>query len=648
MNNRHGTAIALIVTAACAVGDPLPGTRPLEAGFDLAAVMVDGIHTFLDQHTLDVAAARKAEWDREFSPQFAESKRGRLREFLGLGRPVPDVLPALEDVSGVVTILDRSRKLSGLEGVREAKLPPREFLWRAYFELGHTLVGEDVRRVLRAVDLAKAKDPQRRIAITGNGDAGMVALLAAALDPRIDAAAVGGYFGPREAQWQEPIDRTVFGLLREFGDAELAALVSPRRLVVDPGGTDPWESPPVPAAPGRIAPIPREAVKAELARANALVKREAFAPLDRESQTDAALSSAAGPGALIITIKPADDRVLYRHQLEQTQALMRGSQEARREFWKSADFSSAEKFSASAKAFRDRFWTDVVGKLPPATLAADPRSRAVRHAKGFRAWEVVMDVYPDVIAGGILLVPDDIKPGEKRPVVVCQHGLEGRPRDLADPDIENPAYHKYGVRLAEQGYVVFAPQNPYIGQTHFRQTCRKAWPLGLTLWSFIVRQHERILDWLAALDFVDERRIGFYGLSYGGKTAMRVPALLERYALSICSADYNEWIWKNCDARAPYSYLYTMEYDMVEWNLGNTFNYAELSWLIFPRPFMVERGHDDGVSTDEWVAYEFARTFRHYSKLGLGDRAEIEFFNGPHTINGKGTFDFLRRHLRGR
>ena len=32
-----------------------------------------------------------------------------------------------------------------------------------------------------------------------------------------------------------------------------------------------------------------------------------------------------------------------------------------------------------------------------------------------------MDVWPDVIATGILLVPKGIKPGERRPVVVCQH-----------------------------------------------------------------------------------------------------------------------------------------------------------------------------------------------------------------------------------
>jgi hypothetical protein len=61
---------------------------------------------------------------------------------------------------------------------------------------------------------------------------------------------------------------------------------------------------------------------------------------------------------------------------------------------------------------------------------------------------------------------------------------------------------------------------------------------------------------------------------------------------------------------------------------------------------MVERGHHDGVAPDEWVAYEYARTRRLYVLLGLGDRTEIEFFDGPHTINARGTFDFLERHLR--
>ena len=89
----------------------------------------------------------------------------------------------------------------------------------------------------------------------------------------------------------------------------------------------------------------------------------------------------------------------------------------------------------------------------------------------------------------------------------------------------------------------------------------------------------------------------------------------------------------------------TAEYDMPEFDLGNSLNYAEMSWLIFPRPFMVERGHHDGVAPDEWVAYEYAKTYRHYALLGLEDRTEIEYFKGPHTINGEGSFAFLRQHL---
>jgi hypothetical protein len=251
-----------------------------------------------------------------------------------------------------------------------------------------------------------------------------------------------------------------------------------------------------------------------------------------------------------------------------------------------------------------------------------------------------------VYAYGILLLPKDLKEGERRPVVVCQHGLEGRPVDVADPQKDHPAYHQYAVKLANQGFITFAPQNPYIGQDKFRVLQRKANPLKKSLFSVIVRQHERILEWLAGLPYVDKERIAFYGLSYGGKTAMRVPALLEGYCLSICSADYNEWIWKNTSTRSRYSYMFTGEYEMYEFDLGNTYNYAEMSWLIFPRPFMVERGHDDGVAPDEWVSYEWARTFQRYNRLGLGDKARIEFFKGPHTINGVGTFAFLREHLR--
>ena len=60
---------------------------------------------------------------------------------------------------------------------------------------------------------------------------------------------------------------------------------------------------------------------------------------------------------------------------------------------------------------------------------------------------------------------------------------------------------------------------------------------------------------------------------------------------------------------------------------------------------MVERGHHDGVGIDEWVSYEYAKVRMLYVDLGIGDRTTIEYFDGPHTIHGVGTFKFLHEQL---
>jgi hypothetical protein len=68
--------------------------------------------------------------------------------------------------------------------------------------------------------------------------------------------------------------------------------------------------------------------------------------------------------------------------------------------------------------------------------------------------------------------------------------------------------------------------------------------------------------------------------------------------------------------------------------------------LIAPRPFMVERGHDDPTARDEWVAFEYAPVRRLYDRLQIPERTAIEFFSGGHTINRTGTYDFLQKHLQ--
>jgi dienelactone hydrolase len=586
----------------------------------------------------------------------------------------------------VPTLIDRQDTWSGDQRIRMTNEPHREFVYRMAYHMGRHVIGYEIQKVLAAVDWCCREKDHPPVGLYGYGEGGLLALYAGALDERVQATVVSGAFGPREGLWEEPIYRNVWGLLREFGDANVARLYQPRydgergpvvlrrHLLVEDCRRFRLDGPPAPhdgrfaaAAPGRLTQPPHDAVDAEAHRADRLL-REAprWLGLARYVAVGEAITSpetlehflamlgVQGP------IKPngppptdrrrgVDPAARQHRQFEQlvgyTQRLMRGS-EARRDeiFWAKLDTSSPEKYRDSTRSLRDRFWEDVIGKLPAPTMPANPRSRLAYDEPKWKGYEVRLDVYPDVFASGVLLVPKDLKPGERRPAVVCQHGLEGHPDDVVNPR-KSTVYNSFGARLADRGYVVYAPQNPYVGGNAFRQVQRKANPLGLSLFSFIVRQHERTLDWLASLPFVDGERIGFYGLSYGGETAMRVPAILDRYALSICSADFNEFTWKTVSLDLPASYMLVNTYEIFDFDMGNTFSHAEMAALIAPRPFMVERGHDDGVGIDEWVAYEYAKVRRLYSRLKMPDRTDIEFFAGGHEIHGQGTFAFLEKHL---
>ncbi len=576
---------------------------------------------------------------------------------------------------------------------RMTNQPHREFLYRQAFEVGRHIIGYEVQKVRAAVDQFERRNALEPtplpIVVAGAGEGGLLAFYSAAVDPRIDGALVSGYFDRREEIWKEPIYRNVWRLLAEFGDAEIARLIAPRGLYVEVAPQLPQIDGPPPvrkgrrgAAPGVIRTPQRSSVAEEAERAALAWQRLRSATTQPENRfrlsppeldgqpplTYPALRAGLdeigirlpvaaptynleiAPGIAAGASKRQQDQVaqLIRH----TQRILQVSQRQRDRFF-AADRRSLEAWHDSAATLRDRVHRELIGRLPQPTLPPDPRTRQVIDAADHVGYEVMLDVYPDVIAGGILLLPKDLQPGERRPVVVCQHGLEGQPMDtIVGPEGKMyRAYKGFSTALVQRGFIVYAPQNPYRGHDAFRTIQRKSNPLGRTLFSYILPQHQVTLRWLASLPQVDPQRIGFYGLSYGGKTAVRVPPLLPPtedapgYCLSICSADFNRWVDKNAAYHVPFSYLYTGEYEIFEWNMGQLVDYGELAMLMAPRPFMVERGHRDGVGIDPWVAAEYAKVRQHYNQLGIGERTEIEFFDGPHTIHGEGTFAFLHRHL---
>ncbi len=568
---------------------------------------------------------------------------------------------------------------------RKTNQTHREFVYRQAFELGRHIIGYEVQKVLAAVDQFTLRNQHAEqelpIAVMGVSEGGLLALYAGALDDRIDEVVVSGYFVRREEVWKEPIYRNVWRLLHEFGDAEIASMIAPRHLLIEVSPMiQEYAGPPLMrdgrrgAAPGTISRPERESVIEEYYRASehwtrlglskriGTIGKDGDPPLN-PTAIKQALDFALPDDVPLRTSQVDSDRRQQfsaadrqQQQLAElvrfTQRLLALCHRTRDQTFSQADRSSVESWVESSADLRDHVHRELFGKLPTPSIDPNPRSRQILDEPQYAGYEIALDVYPDVIASGILLMPKDLRPNERRPVVVCQHGLEGTPMDTISTDARPfRAYKSFSAELVKRGFIVYAPQNPYRGQDAFRTLQRKSNPLGRSLFSYIIPQHLVTLRWLSSIPLIDKDRIGFYGLSYGGKTAVRVPPMLPPtetepgYCLSICSADFNEWVAKNASYDARFSYIWTGEYEIFEWNMGHVANYAELSMLMTPRPFMVERGHDDGVGIDEWVAWEYAKVRRHYNKLGIGDKTEIEFFDGPHTINGRGTFDFLHRHL---
>lgn len=601
------------------------------------------------------------------------------------GQPCFDVARRLAEAGAEVLVpvlVSRDDSLSGNPSLGLfTNMPHREWLYRQAYEVGRHVIGYELQKILSAIDWFASRGGPSNIpvGVGGYGEGGLLAMYAAALDTRISATLVSGYFNERDNLWKEPIYHNVFGVLQTFGDAELAVMSWPRPLIIEHSSGPVLSGPPPPskgrsgAAPGALTSPGIVQAKTEFDKAIAILPA-GHGHLDwyanGKTAFDKPFSSPAlqafvghlqihvptkAPGPIPVSksryswvdAQPRQQRAVRGMEANIQKEVIVSERNRDKHFWAGLQGDTAAQRSQKT-TLRQQFWQQI-GRLPDPSVPANTKARLLQKTDKWTSYEVTLDVWPGVFAWGILLVPNDLKPGEHRPVVVCQHGLEGVPSDVVTTDSTAENYHFYkgfASRLAERGYVIFAPCNLYRGKDKFRVLQRKANPLGLTLFSVMIGQHQRIVDWLGQLSFVDAKHIGFYGLSYGGKSAMRIPAVVEGYCLSICSADFNEWIRKSASTDYPFSYVFNGEYDMQEWNLGNTFSYAEMAGLIAPRPFMVERGHFDQVGTDEWVGYEFAKVRRHYDLLGLPDHTRIEYFAGPHTIHGVGTFEFLDRFLK--
>ena len=110
-------------------------------------------------------------------------------------------------------LINRADTYSGIPGIGYTNQPHREWIYRMAFEVGRHSIGFEVQKVLAAVDWFDSENQKEAvpIGVMGYGEGGLLALYCGALDGRIRATAVSGYFQEREDLWRSRFTATYGG-----------------------------------------------------------------------------------------------------------------------------------------------------------------------------------------------------------------------------------------------------------------------------------------------------------------------------------------------------------------------------------------------------------------------------------------------------
>jgi len=260
------------------------------------------------------------------------------------------------------------------------------------------------------------------------------------------------------------------------------------------------------------------------------------------------------------------------------------------------------------------------------------------------------------------LIPADLKPGDKRPVVICPNGHFKRAKESVagvreeEDVVQDIAEHNlmYGEDFVKQGYIVFCPDARGFGERaekarqapgEWKCTCthlnRMGIPLGRSALGMSIWDLVKLIDCITTRDDCDSGRIGCAGLSGGGMQSLYLAAVDERIKC-VCTSGYfygalesllimNE----NCDC----SYVP---------DLWKHFDMGDIAALIAPRALIIETGDKDelnGESGLDNITPQVNITRNAYNTYGCNDKLVHTVFDGGHLWNGTDVYPFFSQFL---
>jgi dienelactone hydrolase len=349
-------------------------------------------------------------------------------------------------------------------------------------------------------------------------------------------------------------------------------------------------------------------------------------------------------------------------------------EEGREARWQ-RDYSSLAAYERSVAPNRER-WRQFLTTWDEPRCDLQAEVEPVADYERFRLDRVWLQVREGLRMDALLFTPHGAPGGQgtgrptragKLPAVVCQHGMNGTPEEACGlaPSADESGYNYCGVRLAEMGFVVVAPhevggfgalhagahyvggkpEQPQYGARNFLH--RHGVIQGINLMGMDLYHVSRAVDYLTTLPHVDAERLGFYGLSQGGTSALWLPAADMRLKATVSAAFFNHRMPKYVVSGGDHytAYIDTTEEDRFYWGQMLEFSDWEILSLTCPRAFMVEVGKEDKAAYWPMAQEEFGRAKEVYERLGIGERTELCLHEGGHINRAVESLAFLKKWL---
>ena len=296
----------------------------------------------------------------------------------------------------------------------------------------------------------------------------------------------------------------------------------------------------------------------------------------------------------------------------------------------------------------------------PVVTESVPREGYVRH-------RMEIHTEPDVVMPLYALLPDDLGPGERRPVVIAPHGHGSGGKNMTAGRRDIPAVADaldryngaYAEHFAQAGLIVFAPDARAFGErrepvgqmndedSFMKSTCtplnHAAISLGQSLTGMWTWDLIRLVDYVQTRDDCDPERIGCAGLSGGGLQTLWLAAVDDR----ICAAVVSGYFYGYRDSLLDLNSNCGCNYVPGLWQAVDM---GDLGALIAPRPLLVETGDQDPLNGARGLAnvYEqVAITRQAYKLLDAGDCLVHDVQPGEHQWYGVMAEPWLVERLTG-